>query len=71
MINPATLVVVIHPSGAVRKMDEIEAEVIRDVCEHCGWNMRKVVQSLGIGRSTLYRKLMRYGIKIERVRRDG
>ena len=40
-------------SGNVRKMDEIEAEVIRFALAHYRGQMSEMARKLGIGRSTL------------------
>lgn len=43
--------------GQVRKLKCIEEEVIRFALAHAGGSMTRAAKSLGIGRSTLYRKL--------------
>ena len=43
--------------GEVRPLEEIEAELIRFAIEHYRGQMSEVARRLGIGRSTLYRKL--------------
>jgi DNA-binding NtrC family response regulator len=43
--------------GEVRPIEEIEAEVIRFAITHYRGQMSEVARRLGIGRSTLYRKL--------------
>ncbi len=43
--------------GQLRELAEIEAEVIRKAIHHCRGRMSEVARQLGIGRSTLYRKL--------------
>jgi len=48
--------------GEVRRLEDIEAEMIRFAIVHCDGKMTRVARSLGIGRSTLYRKLKEYGI---------
>ncbi|MFG1224428.1 response regulator [Xanthobacter wiegelii] len=44
-------------SGHARRLDQIEAEAIRFACHLYGGRMAEVARRLGIGRSTLYRKL--------------
>jgi DNA-binding NtrC family response regulator len=44
-------------AGEVRPIEEIEAEVIRFAIAHYRGQMSEVARRLGIGRSTLYRKL--------------
>jgi len=43
----------------------IEEQTIRDCLEHFNWNMKRSAEALGIGRSTLYRKLKEYKISNE------
>ncbi|MBW3629033.1 MAG: sigma 54-interacting transcriptional regulator, partial [Gemmatimonadetes bacterium] len=48
--------------GNLRPLEEIEADVIRLAIGHYRGRMTEVARRLGIGRSTLYRKLLRYGL---------
>ncbi|MBX3578940.1 MAG: sigma-54-dependent Fis family transcriptional regulator [Rhizobiaceae bacterium] len=48
--------------GNVRSLAEIEVEMIRMAITHYNGQMSEVARRLGIGRSTLYRKLKEYGI---------
>lgn len=50
------------PDGNLRPLDEIEADVIRLAIGHYRGRMTEVARRLGIGRSTLYRKLSDLGI---------
>ncbi|MBC9034330.1 sigma-54-dependent Fis family transcriptional regulator [Sphingomonas sp. JC676] len=50
------------PDGNMRPLDEIEADVIRLAIGHYRGRMTEVARRLGIGRSTLYRKLGELGI---------
>lgn len=50
------------PDGNLRPLDEIEADVIRLAIGHYRGRMTEVARRLGIGRSTLYRKLAELGI---------
>ncbi|USI72384.1 sigma-54-dependent transcriptional regulator [Sphingomonas morindae] len=50
------------PEGHLRPLDEIEADVIRLAIAHYRGRMSEVARRLGIGRSTLYRKLGDLGI---------
>jgi DNA-binding NtrC family response regulator len=49
-------------NGHVRSLAAIEEEMIRIAIEHYGGRMSEVARRLGIGRSTLYRKLKEYGL---------
>jgi DNA-binding NtrC family response regulator len=51
--------------GNVRTLAEVELEMIRFAIEHYNGQMSEVARRLGIGRSTLYRKLKEYGIDPE------
>ncbi|MEN3792801.1 sigma-54 dependent transcriptional regulator [Fulvimarina sp. MAC3] len=48
--------------GELRKLDEIEADIIRIALAQYNGHMSEVARRLGIGRSTLYRKLREYDI---------
>ena len=52
----------LKPDGHLRSMDEIEADLIRLAIGHYRGRMTEVARRLGIGRSTLYRKLAELGI---------
>ena len=47
----------------VRKLEDLEAAVIRFALEHYRGQMSEVARKLGIGRSTLYRKLKDLGLE--------
>jgi DNA-binding NtrC family response regulator len=49
-------------SGDVRKIEDIEAEAIRFALSHYRGQMSQMARKLGIGRSTLYRKMKEIGI---------
>ena len=51
-----------QPDGNLRALDAIEADVIRLAIGHYRGRMTEVARRLGIGRSTLYRKLTELGI---------
>lgn len=50
------------PDGNLRPLEEIEADVIRLAIGHYRGRMTEVARRLGIGRSTLYRKLNELGM---------
>ena len=56
--------------GNVRPLADIELEMIRLAIEHYHGQMSEVARRLGIGRSTLYRKLKEYGIDPDNGRMD-
>ncbi len=49
--------------GHVRKLADIEEDLIRAAINHYSGRMTEVAKRLGIGRSTLYRKLKEYGLE--------
>jgi DNA-binding NtrC family response regulator len=49
--------------GHVRKLENVEEELIRAAINHYSGRMTEVAKRLGIGRSTLYRKLKEYGLE--------
>ena len=49
--------------GDIRSLAEIEGEMIRLAIAHYGGQMSEVARRLGIGRSTLYRKLKDHGLE--------
>ncbi len=44
-------------------LEELEKEAVAQALEHYGGNLSDVARQLGIGRSTLYRKLDQYGLR--------
>ena len=50
------------PEGHLRPLEDIESDVIRLAISHYRGRMSEVARRLGIGRSTLYRKLGELGI---------
>ena len=55
-------VTLFRPDGNLRMLEEIEADIIRLAIGHYRGRMTEVARRLGIGRSTLYRKLSELGI---------
>ena len=47
----------------VRKLEDVEAEAIRFALAHYRGQMSKMARKLGIGRSTLYRKMKDIGVE--------
>lgn len=56
--------------GNVRSLAAVEVEMIKLAIEHYNGQMSEVARRLGIGRSTLYRKLKEYGIDADTGRLD-
>jgi len=50
-------------SGDVRSLVDIEADMIRLALGRYRGHMTEVARRLGIGRSTLYRKMQEYGLE--------
>ncbi len=49
-------------SGSVRRIEDMEAELIRFALDYYRGQMSEMARRLGIGRSTLYRKMKDYGL---------
>ncbi len=71
MFTPATTLSAASPyalsatdaAGHMRKLEEIESEIIRLAISRYDGHMSEVARRLGIGRSTLYRKLKEFGLE--------
>jgi DNA-binding NtrC family response regulator len=61
-ISDGAGVLLFGPDGNLRPLEDIEADVIRLAIGHYRGRMTEVARRLGIGRSTLYRKLSELGI---------
>jgi DNA-binding NtrC family response regulator len=59
---PLPAVAAIDGAGHMRRLEEIESEMIRMAISHYDGHMSEVARRLGIGRSTLYRKLKDFGL---------
>jgi DNA-binding NtrC family response regulator len=60
-----------NPAGDVRKLADVEEELIRFALKFYRGQMSQVARKLGIGRSTLYRKLKDYGIDPDNPQKDA
>ena len=61
-VNGMGAITVFDEDGHIRPLEEIEADLIRLAIGHYRGRMTEVAKRLGIGRSTLYRKLGEIGI---------
>jgi DNA-binding NtrC family response regulator len=52
----------INDDGEFRTLDEIEADIIRLALGHYRGHITEIARRLGIGRSTLYRKMREFGL---------
>lgn len=52
----------LRENGEMLRLEEIEAQAIRFAIHHYRGQMSEIARRLGIGRSTLYRKMKEYGI---------
>ena len=50
------------PTDKNFKIEEIEKNTIREVLKSCNGNMTLAAKELGYARSTLYRKIEKYGL---------
>jgi DNA-binding NtrC family response regulator len=66
---------VTDPSGHIHKFEDMESEIIRMAIARYDGHMSEVARRLGIGRSTLYRKLKEFGLDAdvasETITEDG
>lgn len=53
----------LNDSGDVRPLDEVEADMIRLAIGRYRGHMTEIAKKLGIGRSTLYRKMREFGLE--------
>ena len=53
--------------GHLRRLEEVERDLIELAIEHYAGHMSEIARRLGIGRSTLYRKLREYGLDESRL----
>jgi len=60
--GPRGAVPLFQPDGHVRRLDDIERDMMRLAIAHYQGRMTEVARRLGIGRSTLYRRLGELGI---------
>ncbi len=60
--DAAGIVRALDERGNVRALADVEFDMIRLAIDHYGGQMSEVARRLGIGRSTLYRKLKEYGL---------
>jgi two-component system response regulator HydG len=51
--------------GAARSLDEAERDFILEAVRRCEGNLRRAARELGIGRTTLWRRLRRYGVQVD------
>ncbi len=63
MIVPGASIALVDEAGHVRPMEQIETEALKFAIEHYRGQMSQVARRLGIGRSTLYRKLKDLGLE--------
>jgi DNA-binding NtrC family response regulator len=61
----------VNPAGDVRRLADVEEELIRFALKFYRGQMSQVARKLGIGRSTLYRKLKDYGIDPDNPQKDA
>ena len=57
--------VTVLQDGEVRSLSDVERDLIAFAIEHYAGHMSEVSRRLGIGRSTLYRKVREYGLDDE------
>jgi len=61
-VRDPNVLALLDESGDVRKLESLEAETIRFALAHYRGQMSAMARKLGIGRSTLYRKMKEFGL---------
>ncbi|MCC3246209.1 sigma-54 dependent transcriptional regulator [Methylocystis sp. WRRC1] len=61
-IRDPNVISMLGANGEMRKLQDLEAETIRFALTHYRGQMSEIARRLGIGRSTLYRKMKEYGL---------
>ncbi len=61
---PDQPVLITDPTGELRTLEAIERDLIQFAIDHYSGHMSEVARRLGIGRSTLYRKVREYDLKV-------
>ncbi|MCP1537169.1 sigma-54-dependent transcriptional regulator [Methylorubrum extorquens] len=69
--DPHAMSLVVEDTGDMKTMEAVEAEVIRFALQFYRGRMSEVSRRLGIGRSTLYRKLKELGLDDEERSEDA
>jgi DNA-binding NtrC family response regulator len=64
-VNSPYALMVTDAAGHIRKFEDLESEIIRMAIGRYEGHMSEVARRLGIGRSTLYRKLKEFGLEPE------
>lgn len=64
-------VALVSETGDTRSLEDIECDAIRFALAHHQGRMTQVARGLGIGRSTLYRKLKQYGLEADLADAEG
>ena len=67
-IQPPDPVPYLGTDGRLRALEDVEADMIRFALDHHDGRMTLVARSLGIGRSTLYRRLKELGLDGDTIR---
>ena len=63
MLGPDTPVKILDGRGHLRTLEDIERDLIQFAIETYAGHMTEVARRLGIGRSTLYRKVRENGLE--------
>ena len=59
------------PTGELRTLEAIERDLIQFAIDHYSGHMSEVARRLGIGRSTLYRKMKDIGLQDDEISAIG
>jgi DNA-binding NtrC family response regulator len=64
-VHDPNAISLVDEDGELKTLDALETEIIRFALRHYRGHMSEVSRRLGIGRSTLYRKLKDFGLEEE------
>jgi DNA-binding NtrC family response regulator len=62
---------IMDEGGHLRSLEDIERDLIEFAIENYAGRMSEVARRLGVGRSTLYRKVREYDLDVDGVRAAG
>jgi transcriptional activator for dhaKLM operon len=66
--RPIKTQMVMQGQAEIRSMDEIEGEILMRTANLCRGNVSEMSRILGIGRTTVWRKLKEYHISVQEYR---
>lgn len=68
-IFPEHPLVQVADYSGVRKFKDLEKDILQSAIDHCNGHVVKACKQLGIGRSSMYRKIKLYGLDAKRSKK--